>query len=193
MDLETFEKMLKEAGLTKRELAKILNKSPQTVYNWGKAQDIPYWVESWLKNYIELKKCKSELNHISLDKEILRALSIKIFNRLYNKNLLSEIVYDSDLERYIYFEFIHPYKDKIINDVPLEAKAEKETKEILEKYPELNEDVKQKLFRPIKNELLKRYREAEEKKAKYLELKKIVEEMEKIKKDIENIKKQDSK
>ncbi len=34
----------------------MLGVSYVTVNGWGSSQNIPYWVESWLKNYIKAKK-----------------------------------------------------------------------------------------------------------------------------------------
>ena len=185
MDLETFEMLLKEAGLTKRELAKILNKSPQAIYNWGKNQDIPYWVESWLKNYIDLKKCKDELHNVTIEKDILKALSIKIFNRLYHKKLLSKVVYDSDLEQYIYFEFIHPYKDKIIDDISLETEAETKAKEAVAKAPHLDENVNQEIVAAFKEEILKELRKAKEEERIAKKLQEIEQKMQEIQKKLD--------
>jgi DNA-binding transcriptional regulator YiaG len=64
MEKEELNNLLKKAGLTKKELSIILDCSPQTINNWGSTQNIPYWVQSWLENYIqskELEKLKSIL------------------------------------------------------------------------------------------------------------------------------------
>ena len=55
MDKITFDKLLKKAGLNKKEFAFILGLKPQSVHSWGTTKDIPYWVESWLNNYIKAK------------------------------------------------------------------------------------------------------------------------------------------
>jgi len=52
-------KLLRKAGLTKKELANILKINVGSVNNWGSTQNIPYWVKSWLENYIEKKKLES--------------------------------------------------------------------------------------------------------------------------------------
>lgn len=51
-----FNNLLKKADLTQKKLAELLSTSNQTVNNWGNnGRDIPYWVESWLENYIKSK------------------------------------------------------------------------------------------------------------------------------------------
>lgn len=55
---EDFDKLLKSAGFTKKEFAKELGIAQQTVNCWGTTQNIPYWVESWLQNYIKAKVYK---------------------------------------------------------------------------------------------------------------------------------------
>ena len=57
MDKKEFDKLLKIGGFnTKKEFANLFELNPKSVNNWGTSQNIPYWVESWLKNYIELNK-----------------------------------------------------------------------------------------------------------------------------------------
>jgi hypothetical protein len=51
--------MLKDAGLTKKKLAQLLEISPHTVNGWGTTKDIPYWLESWLRNYIKAQTLDS--------------------------------------------------------------------------------------------------------------------------------------
>ena len=55
MDKIKFNKLLEDANLNKKELANLLGCAIQTVNNWGSTQNIPYWVESWLENYIKAK------------------------------------------------------------------------------------------------------------------------------------------
>ncbi len=57
MDNKTFEGLLKEAGLTKKEFAKLVNMSYGGVVNWGREkQSLPNWVDSWLELYIANRK-----------------------------------------------------------------------------------------------------------------------------------------
>jgi DNA-binding transcriptional regulator YiaG len=57
MTNEEFEIILKQADLTKKEFAKLVEMSYGSVVNWGRmAQSIPNWVESWLELYIQNKK-----------------------------------------------------------------------------------------------------------------------------------------
>jgi len=64
MDKTQFNELLSKTGLSKKEFSAIVGTSPGAVSNWGTAnRDIPYWVETWLKLYIENKECK-ELKQI---------------------------------------------------------------------------------------------------------------------------------
>jgi hypothetical protein len=56
MKKEEFNKLLKETGFSKKEFAIHLGIAQQTVNCWGTTQNIPYWVKSWLENYIDKKK-----------------------------------------------------------------------------------------------------------------------------------------
>ena len=59
MDKVYFQELLKKAGINKKEFAALIGASPGAVSNWGTAgRDIPYWVETWLKLYIENKDCR---------------------------------------------------------------------------------------------------------------------------------------
>ncbi len=55
MDKETYKELLKKANLSKKELASLLGCATQTVNNWGSTNKVPYWLESWLSNYIKAK------------------------------------------------------------------------------------------------------------------------------------------
>jgi len=55
MTNEEFKRLLKNANLNKKQLAEILGIAQQTVNCWGTTQNIPYWVETWLENYIKAK------------------------------------------------------------------------------------------------------------------------------------------
>ncbi len=59
MDNKEFKRLLKDAGLTKKGLSEMLQISPHTVNGWGTTKDIPYWVESWLRNYIKAQTLDS--------------------------------------------------------------------------------------------------------------------------------------
>ena len=56
MERDEFNELLKKANLTKKEFASILGISYTSVNNWGSPQNIPYWVASWLENYIARKR-----------------------------------------------------------------------------------------------------------------------------------------
>ena len=59
MDKEVLNKLLKQAGLTRKELAKLTDLAHSTVNNWGSGQNVPHWVKSWLENYIEKNKLEA--------------------------------------------------------------------------------------------------------------------------------------
>jgi len=58
MNKEQYNLKLKEVGLSKKELSRILGVAEQTVNNWGSTNKVPYWIETWLENYIEKQKHK---------------------------------------------------------------------------------------------------------------------------------------
>lgn len=53
---EELKNLLKKTGMTKRRLAEKVGLSYSTVNNWGSSKNIPHWVESWLRLYIEAKE-----------------------------------------------------------------------------------------------------------------------------------------
>jgi DNA-binding transcriptional regulator YiaG len=55
MNKEEYNQTLKDIGLSKKELANILGVAEQTVNNWGSTNKVPYWIKSWLQNYIKAK------------------------------------------------------------------------------------------------------------------------------------------
>ena len=56
MDKKRLNELLKEAKLRKKELSQIFQISQSAVNNWGVSKEIPYWLETWLQNYIKAKK-----------------------------------------------------------------------------------------------------------------------------------------
>lgn len=59
MTRKEFSDKLKEIGLTKKEFCEILYANIGTVNNWGNENHpVPFWVESWLKNYSDSLKFK---------------------------------------------------------------------------------------------------------------------------------------
>ena len=54
MNRDEFNKLMKCARLNKKQLAEILETSYQGVNSWGtNGRGYPYWVKSWLENYIK--------------------------------------------------------------------------------------------------------------------------------------------
>jgi hypothetical protein len=65
MEKEEFKELLKKANLSKKEFAGIINISVGSLNNWGSTQNIPYWVKSWLENYIKAKNMDKVAEAIS--------------------------------------------------------------------------------------------------------------------------------
>ena len=55
MDLERLKFLCKAAGITKKELAKLLDINAQSIYAWESTQSAPYWIWSWLENYAKAR------------------------------------------------------------------------------------------------------------------------------------------
>lgn len=64
MEKEDFNILLNKANLTKKEFANIIGIGQGSLNNWGSTQNIPYWVKSWLENYISKKKYENIKNII---------------------------------------------------------------------------------------------------------------------------------
>ena len=47
MELERLNNLFKAAGITKKELAKLLDINAQSIYAWESTQNAPYWIWSW--------------------------------------------------------------------------------------------------------------------------------------------------
>jgi hypothetical protein len=67
LEQSQFKELLKQADLNKKTLSEILGTSYNAVNGWGtNNRGYPYWVESWLKLYIENKECR-ELKQLLKD------------------------------------------------------------------------------------------------------------------------------
>ncbi len=55
MNKEEFNLLLKQADLSKKEFASIVDMRYSSVNNWGSSQSFPRWVKSWLENYEKAK------------------------------------------------------------------------------------------------------------------------------------------
>ncbi len=64
MEKEEFKELLKKAELSKKELSNILDLAQQTINCWGSTQNIPYWVKSWLINYIKANEADKIVNAV---------------------------------------------------------------------------------------------------------------------------------
>ena len=54
MDYQLFKSTLKQQGLTIKEFAAMCGLNPKTIsITWKTKDEVPMWVESWLKNYIK--------------------------------------------------------------------------------------------------------------------------------------------
>jgi len=65
MNNNEFKDLLKKAKLSKTNFAKNIGTSSQVVNNWTTAgREIPYWVESWLENYIKGQNYREIKNRV---------------------------------------------------------------------------------------------------------------------------------
>jgi len=64
LDRDYFKVLLEKAGLSKKDFASKLDISYSTVNGWGSTQNIPYWVQSWLENYIKAKDMDKVINAV---------------------------------------------------------------------------------------------------------------------------------
>lgn len=55
MDMERLNSLFKQAGISKKEFAKLMNINAQSVYAWESTQSAPYWIWSWLENYAKAR------------------------------------------------------------------------------------------------------------------------------------------
>lgn len=56
VEKQDFAELLKKAGLNRKEFVAMLDVEYTTVLGWGSVgKPFPYWVESWLENYIKAK------------------------------------------------------------------------------------------------------------------------------------------
>lgn len=56
MTHDEFLELLKKAHLNKKEFVELNKLAYSTVGNWSTTNNVPYWVKSWLENYISKKK-----------------------------------------------------------------------------------------------------------------------------------------
>lgn len=67
MTKQELNELLDKAGLSKKELASMVDLQPSSIHNWGSSQNVPHWVHSWLVNYIEaktLREFKEKLDEV---------------------------------------------------------------------------------------------------------------------------------
>lgn len=55
MNMERLNSLFKQAGISKKEFAKLMNINAQSVYAWESTQSAPYWIWSWLENYAKAR------------------------------------------------------------------------------------------------------------------------------------------
>jgi len=91
MDKQEFDKLLKIGGFkTKKEFANLLNLNPKSVNNWGVSQNIPYWVKSWLNNYIALQECRELLENCERDSGFYDEPLSDITEKTTNEEIVEE-------------------------------------------------------------------------------------------------------
>jgi len=69
MEYNEFEELLIQAKLTKKEFAELVGMNNGSVSNWRKNNNVPIWVKSWLKFYIEAEKCIDIGDNIKINKD----------------------------------------------------------------------------------------------------------------------------
>jgi DNA-binding transcriptional regulator YiaG len=65
VESQEFKQLLIKANLTKKEFALIIGINIGSMNNWGSTQNIPYWVKSWLENYIAKKKFEGVMDVVA--------------------------------------------------------------------------------------------------------------------------------
>ena len=126
MELSEFNKLVKQANLTKKELALKMSTSPSTVNGWGvSGKKIPQWVKSWLENYIELQQVKEELTRYKLEEE-------KLIERVSRDSSHSKIIRIEDLkEMQDYTKESLPITEELLQEI------QKQQKEMLDRLNKL--------------------------------------------------------
>ena len=60
LGINEFKELMKIADINKKDFAELLGTSYNCVNNWGtNGREYPYWVKSWLENYIKAKSYDS--------------------------------------------------------------------------------------------------------------------------------------
>lgn len=73
LDAKELKILLSQADLSKKEFAEMIGISQQSVNNWGSSKNVPYWVKSYLQNYIKLRKyeeVREKIEALGILKEI---------------------------------------------------------------------------------------------------------------------------
>lgn len=69
----------KELGMTQKELAERMGIAEQTVRNWASKNEAPLWATNFMKNLLEIKSIKIELEEhkhtLEVFKEFKKALN----------------------------------------------------------------------------------------------------------------------
>jgi len=68
MEHTEFEELLRQAKLSKKQFAELVGMHNGSISNWKKHNNIPVWVKSWLKFYIEAEKCVDMGEDIKINK-----------------------------------------------------------------------------------------------------------------------------
>jgi pyruvate/2-oxoacid:ferredoxin oxidoreductase beta subunit len=128
MDNLEFKKLLVNAKLTKKEFSQIFNISQTTVNGWGTSgKGFPYWVKSWLENYIELQQVKEELTRYKLEEE-----KEELIERVSRDSSHSKIIRIEDLkEMQDYTKESLPITEELLQEI------QKQQKEMLDRLNKL--------------------------------------------------------
>jgi len=176
MTWEEFKKKIEEAGLTVSRFANIVGVSQGSVYTWSNRR-VPYWVESWLNNYIELNLTKSLLKSEKLNCEEFKEFAKKIFFNIDKKGLIDKVA-DNEEEKEQLVGYINYFIDPATwldeegnatqSPLALNHRAKARAKEAIKKAPYLDEETKREMIEAITDEVIKRLskRKKDEKLAK---------------------------
>ena len=146
MNKEEFKELLTQAKLTKREFSEILNINLGSMNNWGSTQNIPYWVESWLDNYIRAKNY-NDMRDFIIKREKLYPI------------IIEKILAETD-ERYLE-EIIHTYNEtkdveQTIHMVRIASSINSDTGHLIgcskDKIKKLHDYLEAKKFKPSKED-----------------------------------------
>ncbi len=129
MTKEEFNILLKTAKTNKKGFAELLSIDQQTVNQWGtNNRKVPYWVKSWLENYIKQKvSSKNSNEYDKLRKEISVAYCTSKYYtdediiaaiETTDKNTIENIIEDCNIKIKYYQERLNKATKAKNEDIP---------------------------------------------------------------------------